>query len=65
MVGLDDIGITLTLAAFFGIPAWLIYRLIFKPKGPTGAIDCFGCGRDGHTDDGVCTVCEGKGWRWP
>jgi len=65
MVGLDDIGITLTLAAFFGIPTYVIYRLIFRHKGPRGAFVCFGCGGDGHTWRGVCEVCEGKGWRFP
>ena len=56
----DDIGIILTLAAFFGIPAYLIYRLIFKPKGPTGAFVCFGCGGDGHTLPGSARSVKAK-----
>jgi hypothetical protein len=65
MVGLDDIGITLTLAAFFGVPAYLVYRVIFGHKGPRGALVCIHCGGDGHTLRGVCSDCEGKGWRFP
>jgi hypothetical protein len=30
----DDIWITLTLIAFFGLPAWIIYRWFFKPQAP-------------------------------
>jgi hypothetical protein len=40
LVGLDDIGITLTLIAFFGIRCWPIYRWFFQPPGPGGAVLC-------------------------
>jgi hypothetical protein len=45
-VGLDDIGITLTLIAFFGIRCWLIYRWFFQPPGPRGAVLCYDCAID-------------------
>jgi hypothetical protein len=61
----DDIGIILSTAAFFGIPAWLIYRKLFQPSGPWGSVHCQDCAGSGYTHQGVCTDCEGKGWRWP
>lgn len=40
----DDIGITLTLAAFFGIPSYLAHPWWLRTKGPQGSLVCIECG---------------------
>jgi hypothetical protein len=62
---MENLGIILLPTLFFGISIALIYRIWFRSKGPQGSLSCPQCGGSGHTWRGVCSVCEGKGWRYP